>query len=72
MLNPELAGRIVKEVSKAVSLPVTVKFRKALMLTISMRRNLLRLWKKWCGGSCRSRKDKSPILYRTGRLGHHS
>ena len=28
MLNPELAGRIVKEVSKAVSLPVTVKFRK--------------------------------------------
>ena len=28
MLNPELAGRIVKEGSKAVSLPVTVKFRK--------------------------------------------
>ena len=28
MLNSELAGRIVKEVSKAVSLPVTVKFRK--------------------------------------------
>ena len=28
MLNPDLAGRIVKEVSKAVSLPVTVKFRK--------------------------------------------
>ena len=27
-VNPELAGRIVKEVSKAVSLPVTVKFRK--------------------------------------------
>lgn len=27
MLQPELAGRIVKEVSKAVSLPVTVKFR---------------------------------------------
>nr|WP_330421394.1 tRNA-dihydrouridine synthase family protein [Anaerobutyricum hallii] len=46
MLNSELAGRIVKEVSKAVSLPVTVKFRKALMLIISMRRNLLRLWKK--------------------------
>ena len=40
MLNPELAGRIVKEVSKAVSL------EKALMLIISMRRNLLRLWKK--------------------------
>lgn len=27
MLQPELAGRIVKEVSGAVSLPVTVKFR---------------------------------------------
>lgn len=27
MLQPELAGRIVKEVSAAVSLPVTVKFR---------------------------------------------
>lgn len=28
MLTPELAGRIVKEVNAAVSLPVTVKFRK--------------------------------------------
>ena len=36
MLNPELAGRIVKEVSKAVS----------LMMTISMLLNLHRSWRK--------------------------
>ena len=28
MKNPELAGRIIREVSRAVSVPVTVKFRK--------------------------------------------
>ena len=62
MKQPELAGRIVREVKKAVSLPVTVKFR----LGFDADRGRVR-----SSGHRGSWEDEGAVLQRPGGLGGH-
>ena len=72
MLEPKKAADIIGAVARAVTVPVTVKFRKGFD---DEHINAV-AFAKMCAGKrrgagCRARQDTRPVLFRTGGLGDY-